>query len=231
MAVGDVMDGSLVLSIVSQFVFGFGTLFAIINPYGLAFIFLNRTSDLTEAERRLVARRIALYSFGVLITSLFGGSAILGFFGISLPALRIAGGLVVAVAGWAMLQAPSEEPHERPGPALGFEAAIGMAFFPLCVPLTTGPGTIAAAIALAANWQSDLQGLVLSAAASLLIAAAIAATIYHAYSHASTMARLFGLEGTRVITRLSAFLLLCVGVEIMLTGAIDALRPLLVAHG
>lgn len=98
-----------------------------------------------------------------------------------------------------------------------------MAFFPLSVPLTTGPGTIAAAVALAANWQSDLQGLVLSAAASLLIAAMIC--------HASTMVRLFGLEGTRVITRLSPFLLLCVGVEIMLTGAIDALRQLLGAYG
>ena len=102
-----------------------------------------------------------------------------------------------------------------------------MAFFPLSVPLTTGPGTIAAAVTLAANWQSDLQGLALSAAAPLLIAAMIC----HAYGHASTMVRLFGLEGTRVITRLSPFLLLCVGVEIMLTGAIDALRPLLGAYG
>jgi multiple antibiotic resistance protein len=221
------MNGSGIVGLFSEFVFGFGTLFAIINPYGLAFVFLNRTSNLTELERGHIARTIALYSLAVLVVSLFAGSTILGFFGISLPALRIAGGLVVAVTGWTMLQEPHDEPHEHPASGLGFSAVSGMVFFPLCVPLTTGPGTIAAAIALAANWKHELRGWVVSAVASLLVAAAIASTIYHAYRHASTMARLFGPEGTRVVTRLSAFLLLCVGVEIMLTGASDAVISLI----
>lgn len=225
------MDGSRMMEVIAEFVFGFGTLFAIINPYGLAFIFLNRTSNLTEEERGRVACRIALYSFAVLVVSLFAGSVILGFFGISLPALRIAGGLVVAAAGWTMLQEPHNDAQHGPTVVMRFETVLQMSFFPLCVPLTTGPGTIATAIALAAHWQHDVQGLMLSAVTSLLVAAGIAATIYHAYRNAGTLARLFGPEGTRVVTRLSAFLLLCVGVQIMLTGASDALRPLLERGG
>ena len=79
-----------------DFLFGFATLFAIINPYGLSFIFLRRTMALSHADQKRVARKIAVYAFFVLVVSLFGGALILGFFGISISALRIAGGIVVA---------------------------------------------------------------------------------------------------------------------------------------
>ena len=220
------MDGFLVARLLGDSMFGFGTLFAIINPYGLAFVFLSRTMGLTEAERAAIARMVAGYAFAVLVTSLFAGTLILGFFGISLPALRIAGGLVVAAAGWNMLHEQVEEAPERAAATGGLEAVRQMAFFPMTVPLTTGPGTIAAAIALGANRHDGAGGLLVSSLSSLLVAAAISLTIWHAYRRAGTMARLVGAEGTRIVTRLSAFLLLCVGVEIILTGAGDALRSL-----
>ncbi len=221
------MDGFLAARVLGDFIFGFGTLFAIINPYGLAFVFLDRTLGLAEAERATVARLVAMNAFTVLVVSLFAGSAILGFFGISLPALRIAGGLVVATSGWSMLNAPHQEGPGRSASSGDLAAVRRMVFFPMTVPLTTGPGTIAAAIALGANRQEELRGLVTSTVTSLLVAATMAWTIWHAYRRAAGMARLFGEEGTRVVTRLSAFLLLCVGVEIMLTGVSDALRPVL----
>lgn len=220
-------EGYTLARILSDFLFGFGTLFAIINPVGLAFVFLNQTLGLSESERRVVARRVALYSFGVLVVSMIAGGLILGLFGISLPALRIAGGLVVAIAGWNMLNEPPIEESATGRSSAGMETVRRMVFFPLTVPLTTGPGTIAAAIALSANRQGELRGLLYSSAASLAVAAAVAVAIYGAYRNAGRMARLAGPEGTRVITRLSAFLLLCVGVQIMLTGVMDALRPLL----
>ncbi|WP_199231360.1 MarC family protein [Falsiroseomonas bella] len=207
--------------------FGFGTLFAIINPYGLAFVFLDRTIGLNQADRAKLARRIALNAFAVLIVSLFFGSAILGFFGISLPALRLAGGLVVAVAGWNMLNAELQPPDRAAAGPGSFDHARRTAFFPLTIPLTTGPGSIAAAIALGAGRQGDLPDLLLASVASVIVAVLIALTIWHAYGRAGGMARLLGAEGTLVITRLSAFLLLCVGAEIMLTGASDWLRPML----
>src|SRR6476659_6075208 len=86
-----------------------GTLFAIINPYGLAFVFLNRTSGLSGSERAIVARQVAIYAFFVLIVSGLAGTLILSCFGISISALRIAGGLVVAVAGWNLLNESSHD--------------------------------------------------------------------------------------------------------------------------
>lgn len=221
------MDGIGITRLLGEFLFGFGTLFAIINPYGLAFVFLDRTIGLTEAERTLVARRIALYAFGVLVVSLFAGSAILRLFGISIPALRIAGGLVVAASGWSMLHQPPRDHSHATSTLSSLESVWGMAFSPLTVPLTTGPGTIAAAIALGANRDELLRGLLLSSVASLLVAVAVSLTILHAYRRAGAMARMFGKEGTGIVTRLSAFLLLCVGVEITLTGVLEAVRPLL----
>lgn len=225
------MSGLSVAGVVGDFVFGFGTLFAIINPYGLAFVFLERTLGLTEAERRWIARRIALNALFILLVSLFFGTAILGFFGISVPALRLAGGLVVAYAGWNMLK---EAPHTSVPAARSsgnYEAVKRIVFFPLTMPLTTGPGTIAAAIALGAGRGQEVQTFLLSSAVSFLVVGAICMTILNAYSGASLMARVLGPEGTRVVTQLSAFLLLCVGVEIMLIGGSDALEDLLQRRG
>jgi multiple antibiotic resistance protein len=213
--------------VLGEVIFGFGTLFAIINPYGLAFVFLDRTMSLSEEQRAEVARSVALNAFAVLVVSLFAGAAILRFFGISLPALRIAGGLVVAVAGWNMLNATEEEASGHAASTADITVVRRQVFFPMTIPLTTGPGTIAAAIALGANRQEAMRGLVLSSAVSLVVAIAITVTIWDAYRRASVMAKLFGAQGTRTVTRLTAFLLLCVGVEIMLIGAGDAIRSVL----
>jgi multiple antibiotic resistance protein len=182
---------------------------------------------LSETERARVALRVAVYAFGVLLVSLFIGSQILNFFGISIPALRIAGGLVVAASGWSMLHAPPL-PHDTRATSTANLATIEkMAFFPLTIPLTTGPGTIATAIAIGADRPGDLDKLFTSTVAWYVVALAVAATIYHAYRRSSSMARLFGEEGTSVVTRLSAFLLLCIGVQIIITGAVEVARSIL----
>jgi multiple antibiotic resistance protein len=102
-----------------------------------------------------------------------------------------------------------------------------MAFFPLAIPLTTGPGTIATAIAIGTNRPNDLDGLFTWSIVQIIVAVAVTATIYHAYSKSSAMARLFGEEGTSVVTRLSAFLLLCIGVQIIITGAVEVAKSVL----
>jgi multiple antibiotic resistance protein len=107
-----------------------------------------------------------------------------------------------------------------------YDAVRRMAFFPLTIPLTTGPGTIATAIAIGANRPSDLDELFSSTVAWFIVAVAMTALIYHAYKRSSAMARLFGEEGTSVVTRLSAFLLLCVGVQIMITGVVEVMKSI-----
>src|SRR5215203_1504237 len=213
--------------LIVDILFGFGALFAIINPYGLAFVFFDRTMGLSKRERERIALQVAIYAFGVLLISLFVGSQILNFFGVSVPALRIAGGLVVAASGWSMLHAssPALDVHETS--TANFATVRKMTFFPLTMPLTTGPGTIATAIAIDANRPQGLNSQLTTTVSSLVVALAVTATIYHAYRMSSAMARLFGEEGTRVLTRLSAFLLLCIGVQIIITGVVEVMRPIL----
>ncbi|WP_207538174.1 MarC family protein [Sabulicella rubraurantiaca] len=226
------MGGISAFELAKQFLFGYGTLFAIINPFGLAFVFLNRTIGLSDADRISVARRVAVFAFAVLLVSLFAGAAILRFFGISLPALRIGGGLVVAASGWAMLNEPPREADAGHATSIaGIAAMRQMAFFPLTIPLTTGPGTIATAIALGANRPAELSGFLLTSGVSVAVAAAVALTIMVAYGRSATFARIVGRAGTDIVTRLSAFLLLCVGVQIALTGVLDALRLLAPVQG
>ncbi|AOJ27554.1 MarC family protein [Burkholderia seminalis] len=205
--------------LIPEILFGFTGLIGIINPFGMAFVFLERTQSLTEAERATLSKQLATNVFFTLLVIFFVGAPVLNFFGISMEALRIGGGFAVAVAGWSMLNAPDV-------PAGGDVAVHGddlqklmaRAFFPLTVPLTIGPGSIAAGIALHANRAHTAADYLLSGVVSVAVAALVAFAIWQTYSRATTLARYLGGEGTKVAMRVSAFLLLCVGVQIMLTG-------------
>lgn len=224
------MDGFLVAVLLSNWLFGFSTLVSVINPFGIAFVFHDMTRWLTQRERAHLARQIGVNSFIVLVVAMFLGSRVLSFFGISLEALRIGGGLAVAASGWTMLRA---EPTATSAPTAMDTAPIErMAFFPLTLPLTTGPGSIAAAIALGAERVSASQGVLLvSALSAIMVAASVAACVWLAYAYAEPIARRIGPQGTLIATKLTAFFLLCIGVQIMLTGISDALRPLIAAAG
>jgi multiple antibiotic resistance protein len=221
-------------SLLSDILFGFTGLISIINPLGIAFVFYDRTAALTEEERRLVARRVAVNTFFVLLVAFFVGTPVLHFFGISIEALRIGGGLTVAVAGWQMLNAPDAQLSGTPQNAERLDPALATskAFFPLTVPLTTGPGSIATAIALAANRSNNkLPTFLLSAVASVTISVLVMIVIYLVYSRAARLAQYLGINGTRVALRVSAFLLLCIGVQIVLTGVEGFLTPIASLHG
>src|SRR6185295_14308257 len=93
---------------IDSFLIAFPALFSIVNPIGIALIFHQVTADLIRQERTALAWRVATYSFGVMLVSLWAGATLIGFFGVSLSALRVAGGLVVAVRAWEMLSAPEQ---------------------------------------------------------------------------------------------------------------------------
>jgi multiple antibiotic resistance protein len=217
----------MVESLISDILFGFTGLISIINPLGIAFVFLDRTASLTTEERTALARKIGIDVLCVLLVAFFFGTPVLHFFGISMQALRIGGGLAVAVGGWNMLNAP-DTPVATDAPVKRVDAdnAMSKAFFPFTIPLTTGPGSIATAIALNANRTHKLSEFVLSSIASVAISLIVAVVVYITYSRAVVFARYLGVEGTKVAMRISSFLLLCIGVQIMLTGFSEFLIPI-----
>jgi multiple antibiotic resistance protein len=213
-------------SLVSDILFGFTGLISIINPFAIAFVFLDRTESLTVEERATLAKRVSINAFFVLIVVFFVGTPVLHFFGISIEALRIGGGLAVAVSAWNMLNAPETRAEAAAGKPVDPDNAMSKAFFPLTMPLTTGPGTIATAIALNANRTHKLSEFVQSSIASIVISILVVLVVYFTYSRSAYIAHFLGKEGTRVALRVSAFLLLCIGVQIMLTGFSEFLAPL-----
>lgn len=202
------------------FLLVYAGLFPIINPIGGAPIFLGATAAKTDAERSALARGVAINSFLLLIGSMFVGSHVLVFFGITLPVVRVAGGLVVTAFAWKLLQSGANLESQRAATADGRPAAPD-SFYPLTMPLTVGPGAISVAIALGsqrplrANDWSQLALLGGSAVASIV---AIALTIYVCYRFADRVIARLGQNATNVVVRLSAFILLCIGIQILWTG-------------
>jgi multiple antibiotic resistance protein len=202
----------------STFLLVYAGLFPIVNPVGSAPIFLSLTRHCPARERHAIAGRVAVHSFFLLLGSLLIGSYVLEFFGISVPALRIAGGLVVTSFGWRLLHSGGPGDDQ-------LSAAAGShpvdAFYPLTMPLTVGPGSISVAVTLGTQRPRplpDIAHIALLIAAAVAGLLAIAATVYLCYRFADRVITLLGARGTDVLIRLSAFILLCIGIQILWTG-------------
>jgi multiple antibiotic resistance protein len=207
----------------------FPALFSIINPLGGAFIFLSATRQLPVPTRTALARLVAIYSFFLLNASLYVGAYVLGFFGISMPVLRVAGGIIIAVAGFRMLhQGDDSEDKEAALEVSGERDASRLAFFPLTMPITTGPGTISVAIALGTNRPQGPEFIWFFLAASVTTAA-MALLIYFMYRFSGRISQAIGATGTTIVVRLSAFLLFCIGIQVLWTGLAELLQGLSVA--
>ena len=210
----------------NAFLLGFPALFSIVNPISGAFIFREVTADRT-LDRSALARRVALYSLVVMTVALWAGSYVLAIFGITLAALRVAGGIVVALSAWSLLNAPEHHEARKEEQATFAADQDDIAMFPLTIPFTTGPGTISVAVALGSSrpkMPAELVPFFLGMTAATM---ALAAVIWIAYGSTDRISRLMGPRGSRTVTRLSAFLLLCIGVQILITGVEDVLGPLL----
>ena len=203
-------------------------LFPIVNPIGSAAIFSDMTGPISEKLRDLLARKISTFSFLLLIGSLLFGAKILTFFGVTLYAVQIGGGLVVAATGWSLLNQTGVGATAR---STTESDILANAFYPYTLPVTVGPGSISVAITLGANLPAELHApsflapivLIASFTGVLLICA----VVYGCYRYADAGERLLGPTGTSVLMRLLSFILLCIGVQIMANGirAYLALMP------
>jgi multiple antibiotic resistance protein len=207
------MPVAFVSAFLKMFVQMFAALFPVINPPGMALIFLALTRSASQAQRTELAKRIGVYAFFVVSVSYHIGAFILGFFGISVPVLRVAGGIVLALSGWRLLN----ESRSEGGAELGGVTSANIAqiaFYPLTMPITTGPGTISVAIALGASHAEKLPNIMGALAGSM----AIAASIFFCYRYADRIEGALGQTGSDVLSRLFAFILICIGVQLLWGG-------------
>jgi multiple antibiotic resistance protein len=219
--------GQEALAVAKTLLLTLSALFPIINPIGGSPVFLSQTAGYATDTRRKLAQNVALNSFFVLVGSYFIGSYILEFFGISLPVVQVGGGLIVVSTGWSMLKQGNGDERRELVQGMPPEGVYGHAFYPLTLPLTIGPGSISVAITLGANAAHQRPMHFLAMAAVVLASALIALSVYLCYAFADRLAQVLGTKGMFVLQRLSSFLLVCIGVQIVWNGASNLLRSLL----
>ncbi len=204
-------------AVLSTTLLSVAALFPIVNPIGNAPIFLSLTYGATRDTRQLLARRIATNGFILLVVSLLVGTYILAFFGISLPVVQVGGGLVLVATGWSLLTRGESEGSQQPA-ARSETDLLEQAFYPLTLPLTVGPGSISVAIALGANASGRLAEEPEALVAALLAPAVISVSIYLSYRGSQRLEQALGKPAMSVFLRLSSFILLCIGVQILWNG-------------
>lgn len=195
-----------------------GALLAIVNPLGGAPIYLAMTTGLSAAERLRMTKLVALYSFVLLMGSMLVGAYVLDFFGVSIPAVQVAGGFLVCAVAWSLLNSPAAPALSERSSAQAGDALSQGAFYPLTMPLTVGPGSMSVAITLGANPPQGLRPLITTLVAHTVGVLITALAVYLCYRYAERILRRLGATGTSVLIRLSAFMLFCIGVQIGWNG-------------
>jgi multiple antibiotic resistance protein len=200
------------------------TLLPIIDPLSTAPVFVATAGRSREVAARL-ARQVAINSWIVIVVSLVLGAQVLALFGISLPVVRIGGGLLLAATGWQMLHPKDEDDVQvaatHDAQVLSETEIVRRSFFPLTFPLTTGPGVIATAIALGTELPRTPMLFAAGVGVAMIGTALTAWVIYLTFKHASALLDRLGEIGTLVMMRLFAFLLLCIGIQFMFTGWVE----------
>ncbi len=191
--------------------------FAIMNPIANTPIFLGLTARDSTAMQKRIAGKSVLTAFVLIAVFALAGKAIFTLFGITLPAFRIMGGILVALIGYQMLHGEQSKVH-HPDPADGDEAppddaaALDVAVTPLAIPILAGPGTIATAMSLSAG--DGVGGVLITLAAF----AVLCVITYLFFVYGERLVRFLGPSGLSVVTRIMGLILAVIGVQMLLAG-------------
>jgi multiple antibiotic resistance protein len=194
-------------------------LLPIANPFSTAPIFLAVTSKLDAESKNKLLKLTCIYMFATLIIFLLAGALILSFFGISVSALRIAGGLIITVLGFRMLF-PSNTAEKENAAVTTYEQAKGLAFTPLAMPMLSGPGSIAVIISMAAQ-ISEKESFLLRLGGYAVVGLGILITVIICWlvlRSSTKITKLLGPTGIDALTRIMGFILICIGVEFVASG-------------
>jgi len=199
-----------------------GALFPIMNPFSTAPLYVSLTAGFDPKRRRRQAVMACVYAFAILATFLLLGSAIVQFFGISIAGIRAAGGVIISSVGFGMLFPPPAPPTAQSVADQSRHQELDVAFTPLAMPSLAGPGSISVVLSAATqirsnhphNWEVIYVGVIMGMAATLVIA-------YLILRAAEVMVRFLGKGGMDAMTRIFGFLLICIGMQFLLTGVGD----------
>lgn len=206
-------DNSFLFGAVTLFLASFTSLFSVANPLAAIPVFLSLTNRFTDEERVRTAKKASMYMFALLIVFLLIGTYVLSFFGISLPGVRIAGGLIIMRSGYAMLN--PEDPGKKlteEGQAAALEKE-DVSFSPLALPILSGPGSLAVVIGFASQATGPVDYVV--NAISILMVVLIS---YALLRLAPISKKYIGYTGLNVMTRLMGFIVLAISVQFILSG-------------
>lgn len=226
------MDFSTLFADFSRsFLFTIATVLPIINPPAIAPIFLTLTKGVSNTDRQKLASKLGFNIFFMLLAAMLAGNIVLEMFGISLSIIRIGGGLLVIATAWNLVNATSSDTEQAKDLAEGYSWARiqSQAFYPLTFPMLCGPGSIAATITVGATLSDNSTITSLTKlTAAILALAAVALIVLFCLRYAAPILTRLGNNGTAVLMRLSAFILLCLGVQIAWDGFSEVSINLLV---
>lgn len=200
----------------------FGSLFSVVNPFGAVPVFLAMTPHYTEMERNRTARNTALYFVLILLAFYLGGSWILGFFGISLNAMRIAGGLIILNSGYALLNGKFAESRAINNKVK--EEALSkddISFSPMAMPMLSGPGSISLLIGLYAEHTTTTDRFLIAGVVLL-----VGFSVFLILRSSPYLFRLMGEAGIKALSRIMGFLVMAIGIQYVISGIVHLVQHL-----
>ncbi len=211
------------------FGFAFSALLPLVNPLGDALMFLGIVGAAPSAIYRMLAKKIAIGTTIFLLTIEAVGTALLKFFGISVPVMQVAGGFALAAMGWSLLnENESDQNSKQTQVGAGLRELEQKVFYPLIFPITAGPGCIVVMVTLSAH--ASTQGLLPAIIAHAGIVTAVvllSVGVYYAYAYAPAITARVSPQTAHGVLRVIAFVLLCIGIQITWNGVAAMLKTLL----
>jgi multiple antibiotic resistance protein len=201
--------------------FGFLSLFPAVNPVGSAFIVDPLLGGLDRGERRRASKRVAFYCLSICTVSALIGSWILKLFGISIPIVQLAGGIMICRMGWQLLTSDDavKGKKETAQPNRQADTIDDFLFYPISFPMTTGAGTISVILTLSAHEnENTVMDHVYNLGALFIAIVLMCVLIYICYNNAPRLIHKLGPRGEQIVNRLSAFLVFCIGMQIAWSG-------------
>ena len=218
------------LELIKAISLGLVVILPLANPLTTVALFLGLAGEMNFQERNRQARQASIYVFAIMMVAWYAGSAVLNTFGISIPGLRMAGGLIVAFIGFRMLfpakpAGHSVEAKQKLDEQEATKEPVNIAFVPLAMPSTAGPGTIAMIISSASTVSSgvDFPAWVISVA-PVLTFLLVSLILWISLRSSGAIMKLVGKSGIEAISRLMGFLLVCMGVQFIINGVLEVVR-------